>query len=305
MPYKKNSYVRRLKIILKRYLGVIYLCFGLVFLNSLILKLIFPDRKKLLIFMYHGIEEKKLNFDDNISMINFKQQIYHLSHKFKIVSLHEAINYLKTDNCKTKKELAVLTFDDAYVGVYENAYPLLNRMNIPATIFVPVNYVGKAGEWTRDEAGFNGEIMTWDMILELAKDPRITIGSHGMNHEKLSKLTEIQIKKELTDSKATLENKIGHEVRYFCYPWGQATECTSLIVRKLIEIRYHAACSTIWGRFSSVRNIYALRRIGINYQDSMFDFELKINGAYDWLEILHLLKGFVLSRSARKEKRKK
>ena len=39
-------------------------------------------------------------------------------------------------------DLAVVTFDDGYVGVYEQALPVLRELHIPAVVYVPTGYVG-------------------------------------------------------------------------------------------------------------------------------------------------------------------
>ncbi|MFA4905543.1 MAG: polysaccharide deacetylase family protein [Candidatus Margulisiibacteriota bacterium] len=243
--------------------------------------------------MYHGIEEKNLNVDDNIPLSKFKQHLLYLTKNYDIVSFNEAYNHINGKTKKHFKKLAVLTFDDAYKSVYENAYPLLRKMKIPAIIFVPVNYANKPGSWERNEKQYNGRVMEWDQIQMLAADDLISIGSHTSNHAKLSTLNIREVRKELAESKTLLEAKIGKKVYYFCYPWGQATECSPIIINEVKKGGYIAACSTIWGRHSSKNNIYALRRIGIKYHDSMFEFKLKLNGGFDWLEIIHLLKGYM------------
>ncbi len=39
--------------------------------------------------------------------------------------------------------LLAITFDDAYVNLLDNALPVLAAYGLPATIFAPVNYLGK------------------------------------------------------------------------------------------------------------------------------------------------------------------
>jgi hypothetical protein len=46
---------------------------------------------------------------------------------------------------------------------------------------------------------------------------------------------------------------------------------------------YRAACTGWWGRHNSLKDLYALRRIGIWDSDSFGDFIDKLEGNYDWL----------------------
>ncbi|NQU17140.1 MAG: polysaccharide deacetylase family protein [Candidatus Saganbacteria bacterium] len=246
-------------------------------------------RKRLLILMYHGVGDKSLNIDDNLPLDEFRQQIEYLNQKYKIIAFDQAVEYLKSNNRIFDKPLAVLTFDDAYQSIYDNVYPLLREKKIPVTIFVPVSFVGQPGKWLREEQ-VDGRIMDWDMINELSRDNMITIGSHAMRHLKLSLLGIEEMRDELLKSKTILEDKLKKKVEYFCYPYGQVAECSALIIGEVKKCGYSAACSTIWGTHSSAQNLFALRRIRVDYHDSFFDFKLKTKGAFDWLEFFHLLK---------------
>lgn len=290
----KNRVVFLLKRSLKIAIGLLYLYSGLAFLTVMITKWIKPNRKKLLILMYHGIGDESLNIADNVPLRSFMNQLDYLVKNYKVVSFKDGISYLTGEKGEIKENIAVLTFDDAYKSVFDKVYPLLKEKKIPATVFVPVNHIGKAGEWEREEKEYNGQIMDWDMLRKLSADDLFTLGSHGMSHKKLSSLSHDVVREELMESKKILEEELQHEVKYFSYPYGQATECRAAIVDDVEKSGYFAACSTIWGRYSSSKHVFALRRIRVDYHDSMLDFKLKLKGMLDWIEYLHLIKGKAL-----------
>lgn len=49
------------------------------------------------------------------------------------------------------KPVAIVTFDDGYRDVYENAFPLLKRKGIPAVFFMVTDLIGTGGLQTHDE----------------------------------------------------------------------------------------------------------------------------------------------------------
>lgn len=119
-------------------------------------------------------------------------------------------------------DLAVITFDDALASVYENAFPILSRRQVRATVFVPVNFAG--GMNTYDYFFNSGtviaaRIMDWAQLRELASEGW-RIQSHGCSHLPLSCLGPEHLKDELVRSKKTIEDHIGVAVDAFSYPFG-------------------------------------------------------------------------------------
>jgi len=118
------------------------------------------------------------------------------------------------------RHAAAVTFDDAFLSVYEVAYPLLNALGVAATVFVPVDYVGRTS--TYDEAaGLRAAepIMTWAQLAELAAHGW-SVESHGCAHAPLAGFGAARLDDELRRSKAAIEDAIGRRVRGFAYPYG-------------------------------------------------------------------------------------
>lgn len=86
------------------------------------------------ILMYHGVdlsESKKFNLR-HVGIENFTSQILWLKKNCNIVSLDEFYNGVFSEN----KFNVAITFDDGYLNNYKYAIPLLEQLQIPATIFV-------------------------------------------------------------------------------------------------------------------------------------------------------------------------
>lgn len=123
-----------------------------------------PFQKISIILMYHRVVEETLkNYHDPAMLVSsktFEMHIKEISQFFDIVPL-EAI----TESNPQKRRLCAITFDDGWVDNYENAFPILKKNNIPATIFIPVNMIGsKKRFWFQSiwdiwsQAGKNGLI---------------------------------------------------------------------------------------------------------------------------------------------------
>lgn len=76
-----------------------------------------------------------------ISTDTFRRHCEILKRTCEIVSLEKAARMLASGRTGTRPA-AVLTFDDGYVDFYEEAYPVLAEMQLPATMFLPTAFIG-------------------------------------------------------------------------------------------------------------------------------------------------------------------
>ncbi len=87
-----------------------------------------------------------------VSIGTLRRQLQQLAREREIVSLDEACRHLKTTTSRGRRisDVAVVTFDDGYAGVYELALPLLRELRIPATVYVASGYIGTARRLLHD-----------------------------------------------------------------------------------------------------------------------------------------------------------
>ena len=78
----------------------------------------------------------------NITVSMFEAHLMYLNKYYQFVSLRQAVDYLETGR-KFPCNSIVLTFDDGYRDNYTNAFPLLKKYKIPATIFLSVDNINK------------------------------------------------------------------------------------------------------------------------------------------------------------------
>jgi len=109
----------------------------------------------------------------------------------------------------------------------------------------------------------------------------IEFGSHTITHPMLSRIPPEAARREIGDSKRMLEDRLGIEVPYFCYPRGDLSDAVKRIVR---DEGYRAACSTLPGLNDRRTDLFELRRTYISRRDSPSEFAKKMAGAYDLLQ---------------------
>jgi len=78
-------------------------------------------------------------------------QINYLLENYSIVSLEE---YIENIDLAKKNRLVTLTFDDAWQDFYKNAYPILKDKNVPATVFIPTNFIETGNLFWSDKLAF-------------------------------------------------------------------------------------------------------------------------------------------------------
>jgi peptidoglycan/xylan/chitin deacetylase (PgdA/CDA1 family) len=76
-----------------------------------------------------------------ISVAMLERHLDWMGERYEFVSLDHIGAYYESGE-GSSKPLAAVTFDDGYRDVYLNAFPLLKRKGIPATVFVVTNLVG-------------------------------------------------------------------------------------------------------------------------------------------------------------------
>ena len=76
----------------------------------------------------------------------FEAQMQFLKEHFEVLSLSRLFELWAGGGLDAGTRYCVVTFDDGWRDNYVHAYPVLRRLGIPATIFLPTRFVG-TGEW--------------------------------------------------------------------------------------------------------------------------------------------------------------
>lgn len=118
----------------------------------------------------------------------------------------------------------LLTFDDGYLNNYTELFPLLQKYNCKATIFVVTNALG-----------VNPNYMTWEQAKEMADSGLVSIQNHTMSHPMLHLLTAEEQEKEIAGAQQAILEHLGREPYVLCYPTGQHNSSTISIAEKYCD----------------------------------------------------------------------
>jgi peptidoglycan/xylan/chitin deacetylase (PgdA/CDA1 family) len=84
----------------------------------------------------------------------FSEHMRFLKDNFTVLSLQELLNLWQTGDLDEQDRYCVITFDDGWLDNYLHAYPILRRLGLPATIFLPTDYVGTDQWFWPDQLSF-------------------------------------------------------------------------------------------------------------------------------------------------------
>jgi hypothetical protein len=85
------------------------------------------------------IADKPTGFYFETSTQNFEKQVAYLAKNYRVVSLNELVERVRER--RSLRGCVAITFDDGFRDNYENAYPILKKYNVPATIFLTTSYI--------------------------------------------------------------------------------------------------------------------------------------------------------------------
>jgi phosphatidylinositol alpha-1,6-mannosyltransferase len=253
--------------------------------------------REIRILRYHSVNEFGKN-EVAVRESEFESQLDFLLRHYSVISLEEAVGFLKEGKLPSRPSVAI-TFDDGYEDNYQVAYPILKRKSIPATIFLLTG-----GESTdrrlphlgEEESEYN-RLLSWDEVREM-RASGTDFGSHGETHTRLRNLSQARLSDEIFSSKEKIQSQIGTLVRFFSYPYGTPIDFDERAQSSVEQADYEAALSATFGTNGLRSNRFALRRIGIEASDSLFTLRAKLNGAlgllsiFDWPPFRKTIRGF-------------
>jgi peptidoglycan/xylan/chitin deacetylase (PgdA/CDA1 family) len=128
--------------------------------------------------------------DNIISIENFEKQIEYLSQRRNIISLEELVRGIEQGS-KFSPYTTAITFDDGYYDFFLNAYPILKKYHVPATVFLITGYLDSGGGKWEDRLAFLIN-MTASNSLRVSLDGQELFFRTSTKEEKSFSIRELQ-----------------------------------------------------------------------------------------------------------------
>ena len=156
--------------------------------------------------MYHAVSDDMWGFPELfVSPSEMEAQLQYLTENG-----FTTIHFSDLPYVDQIEKPVLLTFDDGYLDNYTELFPLLQKYNCKATVFVITGSIG-----------VNEHYMTWEQAKEMADSGLVSIQSHTANHPELDTRTMNEQANELAQSKLDILYNIGREPYVLCYPTGR------------------------------------------------------------------------------------
>lgn len=254
---------------------VLLIAIGLVF-TVLVLGFGLPGLtgKGVRVLMYHKVSTQQQDFL-TVSTEQLDQQLRYLQeNKYQIIDIQRLMDSIMTHKTLPPKTV-LLTFDDGYLNNLTFAYPILQRYQAPATIFLPTAYLGVSSSW--DESA--DTLMSVEQLKSL-DSKLISFGLHSNEHKNYKRLTINEIEKDLDKCLTRFKQENLLFAPAFAYPYGARPKDKNLLaqMKTLFRQRGVQLAFRIGNRVNPFRprDVYELNRIDIRGTDSFRTFQQKL-----------------------------
>ncbi len=222
------------------------------------------------------------SLDDGTSIISFAPRAFRrgmakiCERQYQTLRLLEAVDYINRNEPFPERS-CVITFDDGYKTVYDEAFPILQHYGIKATVFLTVGERGKMKSTGRLPPLNGRSMLNWHEINEMRRWG-IDFGAHTLTHPDLTCLSPDQIEAEICESKKIIEDALGTHVACFAYPYGRYDNRSYKVVRQ----HFACACSDKLGLVTPDSDPYALERIDAAYLRTDWLFDMMLTKLFPW-----------------------
>jgi peptidoglycan/xylan/chitin deacetylase (PgdA/CDA1 family) len=173
------------------------------------------------ILCYHKIERRGDVGVTRLSPRRFAAQVERLAAAgWRTLALDEVERCVRGQRPVGSREI-VVTFDDAYRGLREHAFPALAGVGYTAICAVITDYAGRMNRWDVAYGGRRFAHLAWrDMRRWQARG--VEFISHTASHPRLTWLGDGEAAEELARSRQAIEAQLDVAPRAIAYPFGAA-----------------------------------------------------------------------------------
>jgi len=225
------------------------------------------------VLMYHSVSDSKALFA--VSAKDFEKQMQYIHDSgFTTIFTSEIVP------ATSSKNTVCVTFDDGYADVFTNAFPILKKHRIKATVFLITNELG--GSYTNSE-GLTFPLLTRGQITEMHGSGIIEFMPHGHTHRKFSGMTDEEQEREIVASRDIVHELTGRRADVFAYPRGKKASASSALLAKH---GYTMAFGVRPGLIRKTPDPYLLPRNAVDRRVTFSEFKLKASNRIRWYALV-------------------
>ena len=219
-----------------------------------------PEDVNVPVLMYHAVSDNMWGIQELfVSPKEMEKQLAYL-----VDNGYDPIWFQDLAHVEDYDKPVILTFDDGYDDNYTELFPLLQKYQVKATVFVIGNAMGKSHK------------MTEEQVKELSDSGLVSIQSHGYTHHDMDKMDEDTLEYELGESWRVLTRVTGKIPTVLCYPTGYHNSTTV----KVAERWYQFGLKMQGGLYNTSRdNPYKVSRYYVSRYTDIYTFASYIKQA--------------------------
>jgi len=211
------------------------------------------EGNSVIVLIYHRFGEDRYP-TTNITVERFREQLEFLkNNEYTVIPLEQLLQFLRQET-KLPQRSVVITIDDGYRSVYENAWPVLREYGYPFTVFLYV----KATE------NKHWNYMNWDQVMEM-KAAGVDFQNHGFAHGHMAftpsgmdmEQYRAWMREDLELSTSILSEKLKERPRFFAVPYG---EYNMVLLEDIRSFGYEAILLQDPGPVSNYTDPFAIPR---------------------------------------------
>lgn len=177
-----------------------------------------PEGYRVPVLMYHAVSDDCWGYTSLfVSPATLEQQLQLL-----LDEGYTPIWFEDLPNVAEYEKPVILTFDDGYDDNYTELFPILQKYNVKATIFVIAGQLGTSHK------------MTAEQVQELSQSGLVSIQSHTMTHGYLDTMDEETLVYQLEQSQLEIARLTGKVPYTVCYPEGRSS-----VLAREVAARYY------------------------------------------------------------------
>lgn len=220
-----------------------------------------PEGVDVPVIMYHAVSDDCWGIDELfVSPEDMEEQLAYLVDNGYDPIWFEDLAYLDE-----YEKPVILTFDDGYDDNYTELFPLLQKYQVKATVFVIGNAPGTSHK------------MTEEQIRELSDSGLVSIQSHSYTHEDMDTLDEEDTLYEMEQSNLAITRITGKVPYVLCYPTGKYNDYTL----ELAPRYYHFGLKMVGGQYNTSDDPFLVSRYYMSRYYSLSTFAEYLSSAGD------------------------